>query len=332
MARFQWLVVALFPALLLVGCGGTTVSVADRSTTPTTVAYWPAPTATATSAVLTAQEGSEALPRSLSCDTYATVIAGPYAGASWVPELKRECLGVGLPNPSVGASMIPPPTAVAWPVDSMQPTPASSGLWGSDPVGFLEECGVSCSPTVSGICGNGDYAVVIETAGPVYYPPSASLQVNADYCLDQYGGAPRGMLNGADPFGFCARDGSDCVGPNGGPCDAYAVGCVPYEAADIGARCNWSGACADDPFSPEDESVPDDWFDPVARCERGYGSDNCNAGDNGSWFPTDTRSSDEIADPFNPSGDDLYPWPDEPYDLGADRAACEPGFGGSDDC
>ncbi len=331
MARFQWLAIALFPALLLVGCGGTTASVGSPSTTPTTVAYRPAPTATTASAVLTAQAGSQALPRSLSCDTYATVIAGPYAGASWVPELKRECFGVSVPNTSAGSSVIPVPTAVAWPADPRQPTPISSSLWASDPLDFVEECGVSCSPSVAGTCGVSDYAVVADSTELAYYPPSAALGVNAAYCVNGYGGPPHGMPNGADPFGFCARSGDSCVGPSGGPCDAYEAGCVPYEAADTVSRCDRYGACADNPWSIEDESAPDDWFDPAARCERGYGSyDDCNAGDDEPWFPSDSESSDPFGDPFNPSYDTPYAQPDEPYDVGAPRGICEPGFG--DDC
>lgn len=192
---------------------------------------------------------------------------------------------------------------------------------------------MSCSPAVAGTCGVSDYAVVVRFTGPVYYPPSASFGVNAAYCVDGYGGPLRELANGAVPFGFCARGGQDCVGPTGEPCDAYEAGCIPFESANTAARCDRYGACADDPYSPEDESVSDDWFDPVARCERSYGSsDDCNAGDDGSWFPNDSRSSDEIADPFNPSYDNPYAQPDEPYDIGADRDGCEPGFGGYDDC
>ncbi|MDP9469512.1 MAG: hypothetical protein M3Q71_02435 [Chloroflexota bacterium] len=333
MARFQWLVVTLLSALLLAGCGSNVVSVANRPTTPTAVAYRPAPTPTLTPRVAGSQDGARTLPASPACQTYATAIAGPSFGASWIPDLERACLGISLPSTSAGSSAILVPTAVAWPADPRQPIPASSGLWASDPVGFLEKCGVSCSPSVAGTCGVSDYAVVAGSTGLAYYPPSAAFGVNAAYCVDGYGGPPRGIPNGADPFGFCARSGNGCVGPSGGPCDAYEAGCVPYEAADTASRCDWSGACADDPYSPEDESMPDDWFDPVARCERGYGSpDDCPASDDGSWFPSDTESSDPFGDPLNPSYDNPYAQPDEPYDLGADRDACEPGFGGYDDC
>ncbi len=121
MARRRWIALVLFPALLLAGCGGNAVPVAKRSTTPTTTTYRPAPTATLLPPGAFAQDRTQALPAHIDCQTYPTVLAGPYAGASWVRDLERTCLG------DTGSSAFPAPTATAWPVDPLRPTPASPG-------------------------------------------------------------------------------------------------------------------------------------------------------------------------------------------------------------
>ncbi len=334
MANSRWIIwvgIGLIAVFVVAGRRDSTAPGAEGPPTPTTTS---ATTMTAARLTPTVTRSlTRVLPVSPACETYATALAGPSFGASWIPDLERACLGGSSPRTSTGSDVILVPTVAPWLADPMQPTLTSSALWPSEQADFLETCGVSCSPAIAGTCGVSDYAVVAGSTGLAYYPPAAAFGVNAAYCVDGYSGPPRGLVNGADPFGFCARSGDGCVGPRGGPCDAYTVGCVPFEAADTVARCDRYGACADDPYSPEDESAPDDWFDPAARCERGYGSyDDCNAGDDGSWFPSDSESSDPFGDPLNPSYDNPYAQPDEPYDVGAGGDTCEPGFGGDNDC
>ncbi len=318
-----WFGVGLLAVFVVAGWRDSVAPGAVRPTTPTT---------TMTAARLT-PTATRSLPVSVACETYATALAGPSFGASWIPDLERACLGGSSPRASTGSDVILVPTVAPWLADPMQPTPAASALWLSEQPDFLETCGVSCSPAIAGTCGVSDYAVVAGSTGLAYYPPAAAFGVNAAYCVDGYGGPPRGLANGADPFGFCTRSGDGCVGPRGGPCDAYTVGCVPFEAADTVSRCDRYGACADDPYTPDDESASGGWFDPVTRCERGYGfPEDCNAGDDGFWFPRDTGSTSEFEDPFGRGYDNPYALPDEPYDIGADLDGCEPGFGSYDDC
>ncbi len=70
------------------------------------------------------QGRGSSLPMSAACQTYATAIAGPSFGASWIPDLERACLGVSGANNSAGSSAFPAPTAVVWSSDPLRPTPA----------------------------------------------------------------------------------------------------------------------------------------------------------------------------------------------------------------